>query len=276
MACTLYDYNTFFHITEVVIPKYLKHHQDMEYEVKGGKAFYYHTKAIASPDWDIDIKESDAEKFITGLKDVLAKEGLAYIEKGTSLSGKDGVEKAYSTVKKAFQEGYLTSFYLLLLDEKKCPELGFVDIRSVPSVTYTMIDGLKISTREHVFETLQDMANERKAEQYHPDTPEDLNAHQKKNIEQFNTTYEELYENLQEAISIAKSIKSTLTTTPEGADTLLKHLRAVNKSYKEMGNLCQIPMRNFSISGCSELNEHFINYYKHKNRAKRLSVLQNQ
>jgi len=118
MACTLYDYNTFFHISEVVIPEYLKSRQDVEYEVKGGKAFYYHTKAIASPDWDIDIKESDADEFIAGLKEVLENEGLAYIEKTrylTGLSGNDGIEKAYTSERKSFEEGYLTSFHLYYL-----------------------------------------------------------------------------------------------------------------------------------------------------------------
>lgn len=124
---------------------------------------------------------------------------------------------------------------MVLLDEKGCPSLGLIDILGLAEIPESNTIGkVQIIVKEKLLFDLEEMAQERKDENYIPQSPEEYMAITSENKAVFNSAYEEIHQSLE---SLNKSILA-LKVPIEVKVALNAQLSGIRKAYLSIGRAC--------------------------------------
>jgi hypothetical protein len=152
--CNDYNWEVFFRISMLIVPKLLKNahrKEKIRFCVIGGKAVDAHTASpaysenyIGSPDWDIDVDDKDKKKFETYIKTSIEEElpSVKIISEKVDKFGEIGVQ------------------FGIRFD--KCI-IRFMDIFKVRTIEYELIDGIPYLPRKKLMIQLFKILSDRRA-----------------------------------------------------------------------------------------------------------------
>jgi hypothetical protein len=147
--CNDYNWEVFFRISSVIVPKLLKQvhknsHEKFKFCVIGGKAVDAHISEnyIGSPDWDIDT--TDKEKFTQFIKSSIERQ-MPFVKIFSNTVDKNG--------EIGIQLG---------IDSGNCV-LRFMDVFQFPTIEYEVVQGIPYLPKKKLMIQLFQILNDRRA-----------------------------------------------------------------------------------------------------------------